>query len=115
MRAGGTRAGCHTRHGILRPMNDGYMWWLVLVGLGVGVALTWLSVVRLPRHEYDVDAVEREEEAALIAWTIESRGGVCPAPLAHEVLDLHQDYLATPGLAAPVLAADAPEARPGQA
>ncbi|MET0773603.1 MAG: hypothetical protein ABWZ82_10995 [Candidatus Limnocylindrales bacterium] len=96
-------------------MNDGYMWWLVLVGLGVGVALTWLSVVRLPRHEYDVDAVEREEEAALIAWTIESRGGVCPAPLAHEVLDLHQDYLATPGLAAPVLAAVAPEARPGEA
>ena len=82
-------------------MNDGYMWWLVLVGLGVGVALTWLSVVRLPRHEYEVDASEREEEAALIAATIEARGGVCPAPLALEVLDLHQDYLASPGLHAP--------------
>ena len=86
-------------------MNDGYMWWLVLVGLGVGVALTWLSVVRLPRHEYDVDASEREGEAALIAATIEARGGVCPAPLALEVLDLHQDYLASPGLQAPAVGA----------
>jgi hypothetical protein len=76
------------------------MWWLVLVGLGVGVALTWLSVVRLPRQEYDIGADEREEEAALIARTIESRGGICPAPLALEVLDLHQDYLASSGLSA---------------
>ena len=82
-------------------MNDGYMWWLVLVGLAVGVVLTWLSVVRLPRHEYDVDADERDEEATLIAATIESRGGICPAPLALEVLDLHEEYLAAPGLAQP--------------
>jgi hypothetical protein len=78
------------------------MWWLVLVGLAVGVVLTWLSVVRLPRHEYDVDADEREEEAMLIAATIEARGGICPAPLALEVLDLHQEYLATPGMSRPV-------------
>jgi len=95
-------------------MNDGYMWWLVLVGLGVGVVLTWLSVVRLPRHEYDVDADEREEEAALIAATIESRGGVCPPPLAFEVLDLHQEYLASPGLSAQIQAGGAPDVRPGQ-
>ena len=85
-------------------MNDGYMWWLVLVGLVVGVALTWLSVVRLPRHDYDIGTDEREEEAALIAATIEARGGICPAPLALEVLDLHQDYLASPGLRAPGIA-----------
>lgn len=77
-------------------MNDGYAWWLVLVGLGVGVALTWLSVVRLPRNEWDVGDGEREEEAGLIAATIAARGGVCPAPLALEVLDLHQEYLASP-------------------
>ena len=85
-------------------MNDGYMWWLVLVGLGVGVGLTWLSVVRLPRHDYDVESDEREEEAALIAATIEARGGICPAPLALEVLDLHQDYLGSPGLQGPAVA-----------
>jgi hypothetical protein len=85
-------------------MNDGYAWWLVLVGLGVGVALTWLSVVRLPRHEYDVGSDEREEEATLIASTIEARGGICPAPLALEVLDLHQDYLGGPGFSPPLAA-----------
>jgi hypothetical protein len=89
-------------------MNDGYAWWLVLVGLGVGVALTWLSVVRLPRHDYDVDTQEREDEATLIARTIESRGGICPAPLALEVLDLHEEYLGSPGFVAP-----APMAVPG--
>jgi len=93
-------------------MNDGYMWWLVLVGLVVGVVLTWLSVIRLPRHEYDVEADEREEEATLIAATIESRGGICPAPLALEVLDLHQEYLAAPGVARP-FGVSAPEAREG--
>jgi hypothetical protein len=82
-------------------MNDGYAWWLVLVGLGVGVALTWLSVVRLPRHEYDVSGDERDEEASLIAATIESRGGICPAPLALEVLDLHAEYLGSPAFRAP--------------
>lgn len=101
MSAGGTRAGCHTGRGILPAMNDGYAWWLVLVGLGAGVVLTWLSVVRLPRDAADIDADEREAEAALIAATIEARGGVCPAPLALEVLDLHQEYLTSPGLRAP--------------
>lgn len=82
-------------------MNDGYAWWLVLVGLGVGVALTWLSVVRLPRNEWDVATDEREEEAGLIAATIEARGGICPAPLALEVLDLHQEYLGSPSFRPP--------------
>lgn len=86
-------------------MNDGYAWWLVLVGLGVGVALTWLSVVRLPRDGRDLDDEEREAEAVLIASTIEARGGVCPAPLALEVLDLHEDYLAAPAFR-PVLPLD---------
>jgi hypothetical protein len=95
-------------------MNDGYMWWLVLVGLGVGVVLTWLSVVRLPRHEYDVDADEREEEATLIAATIESRGGICPAPLALEVLDLHQGYLASSGAPARAPTTGAWDAPAGQ-
>lgn len=93
-------------------MNDGYAWWLVLVGLGVGVALTWLSMVRLPRNEWDVGADEREEEAVLIASTIEVRGGVCPAPLALEVLDLHEEYLASPGLRAPIAVEPTPVGGP---
>jgi hypothetical protein len=85
-------------------MNDGYAWWLVLVGLGVGVALTWLSMTALAREESDVDPREREEEAGLIAATIEARGGICPPALALEVLDLHADHLASPAVRTPTTA-----------
>ncbi len=76
-------------------MNDGYAWWLILVGIAIGLALMWLTLARLPRAEDDVDLDEREQEAGWIGATIESRGGICPAPLALEVLDLHQEYLVT--------------------
>jgi hypothetical protein len=89
-------------------MNDGYAWWLVLVGLGIGVALTWLSMTALARAGSDVDAAEREEEAALIAATIEARGGICPPELALEVLDLHEDYLASPGVRVPAASPGTP-------
>jgi hypothetical protein len=78
-------------------MDDGYAWWLLLVGLAVGLALMWLALVRLPRAEDDVDPTEREIEADWISGTIESRGGICPQPLAAEVLDLHHEYLVSSG------------------
>jgi hypothetical protein len=59
-------------------------------------------MVRLPRNDWDVGSDEREEEAGLIAATIEARGGICPAPLALEVLDLHEEYLASPSFHPPV-------------
>ncbi|MBX3031948.1 MAG: hypothetical protein KF809_17520 [Chloroflexi bacterium] len=77
-------------------MNDGYTWWLVLVGIGVGLALMWLTLARLPRDEADVSDEERLEEASWIAATIESRGGICPPELAAEVLDLHESWLTAP-------------------
>jgi len=46
---------------------------------------------------------DRKDRERYIAATIEARGGICPAPLALEVLDLHQDYLASPGLQAPAM------------
>ena len=100
----GTRGACHRtgdRH-ILRPMNDGYAWWLVLVGLAVGLGVMWLALVRLPRDEDDIDLDEREHEAGWIGATIESRGGICPQPLAVEVLELHHEYLISSGGGAPL-------------
>src|SRR5690349_8662858 len=99
MSAGDTPGACHRsadRH-ILRPMNDGYAWWLLLVGLAIGLGLMWLALVRLPRAEDDVDAEEREREADWVSATVEARGGICPQPLAVEVLDLHAEYLVTSG------------------
>src|SRR3954468_19103183 len=74
-------------------MNDGFSWWLVVLGIAVGIGLVWLFTVRLPVGDSDVDAEERAEEANWISETIQSWGGVAPTPLVQEVLELHQRYL----------------------
>lgn len=89
-------------------MNDGYAWWLVLVGVGVGLTLMWLTLARLPRDDADVSDDERFEEAVWIAATIEGRGGICPPELAAEVLDLHEAWLTAPPTRIP-----APQPDPG--
>ena len=78
-------------------MNDGFAWWLVVLGIAVGVALVWLVIARLPRDESDVGEAEREVEAAWISRTIGAYGGLAPEPLVEEVLELHQHYLASTG------------------
>ena len=78
-------------------MNDGYAWWLVVVGIAIGIALVWLVIVRLPRAEDDVDEDERLIEAGWISRTIEAWGGIALAALVDEVLELHQSYLASGG------------------
>jgi hypothetical protein len=74
-------------------MNDGFSWWLVVLGIAVGIGLVWLFTVRLPVGESDIDEEETIEEAGWISETIESWGGVAPAPLVQEVLELHKRYL----------------------
>ena len=71
-------------------MNDGFSWWLVVLGIAVGIGLVWLFTVRLPVSESDIDAEETVEEASWISETIKSWGGVAPAPLVQEVLELHR-------------------------
>lgn len=78
-------------------MNDGYAWWMVIVGIAIGIALVWLVLVRLPRAEDDIDDDELRTEALWISRTIESDGGIAPQPLVEEVLELHRSYLATGG------------------
>jgi hypothetical protein len=84
---------------ILGRVNDGYLWWLMLVGAVIALAVVWILSVRLPRDEADVSPEERRAEAAWISRTIERYGGVAPEPLVEEVLELHAEYLASPGLA----------------
>jgi len=74
------------------------MLWLVLSGLAVGLFAAWLLLVRLPRDETDIDAMERRDEATWIGHTIEYHGGVAPPSLVEEVLDLHEAYLRDPKL-----------------
>jgi len=76
-------------------MNDGYTWWLVVLGIAIGVAVVWLTAVRLPRRDDDQTAAERESEARWIGATIERDGGIAPQALVEEILDLHRSYLAS--------------------
>jgi len=76
-------------------MNDGYTWWLVVLGIAIGVAVVWLTAVRLPRRDDDQTTSEREAEARWIGATIERDGGIAPQALVEEILDLHRSYLAS--------------------
>ena len=81
---------------MLGLMNDGWMLWLILVGLAIGVISSWLLLVRLPRDEEDSTSEQRRHEAEWISRTIERYGGVAPTSLVEEVLDLHQAYMREP-------------------
>ena len=74
-------------------MIDAWGVWLLLLGLVIGVAVTAVLLVRLPRREDDLDPAERRTEAGWIAGTIERHGGIAPVSLVEEVLDLHAAYL----------------------
>lgn len=83
-------------------MSDGFSLWLLLLGLVVGVAATWMLTARLARRDGDLTPGERTAEAAWIATTIEREGGVAPADLVEEVLELHAAYLASGAALPPV-------------
>jgi len=94
-------------------MIEAWVLWVFIVGLVAGGAIIGLLMVRLPRAEDDVDAPERTAEAAWISAVIERGGGVAPASLVEEVLDLHQAYLRDPRRAQlPVAPGSAPWAPP---
>ena len=79
-------------------MNDGFAWWLVVLGIAIGVGLSWLVLGRLPRAEADIDEDERAVEATWISRSIADYGGVAPAALVEEILELHRGYLRGPAL-----------------
>lgn len=74
-------------------MNNEYAWWLLVVGLAVGAVVVWLLIGGPARQEDDVEEEERALEASWISGTIERAGGVAPAELVAQVLELHQAYL----------------------
>jgi hypothetical protein len=86
---------------MLASMVEAWVLWLFIVGVAVGVVAALVVAVRLPRQEDDVGDLERPSEAAWISSIIERHGGVAPASLVEEVLDLHQAYLRDPRLARP--------------
>ena len=88
-------------------MNNEFQWWLLVVGIALGAALVWFLIGSIPRTDDDVTESERALEAEWISGVIEERGGVAPALLVEEVLDLHRAYLRRTPLEVPD---DEPEA-----
>ena len=74
-------------------MTAQYIGWALVVGLAIGGALVWFAIGRLPRSGDEVPDRERAAEAAWISRTIDARGGMAPADLVEEVLELHTEYL----------------------
>ena len=91
-------------------MNAEFNWWLLIVGLVIGAALTWLVMADLTRRDEDVDAAEQASEARWIATILTDAGRPIATERVDEVLRLHREYLAAPPPDDPVLVANEDEA-----
>jgi hypothetical protein len=76
------------------PMSDEFNWWLLIVGVVAGAALTWLVVADSSRREREVGERELPAEASWIARSL----GQPPvdADTAERVLRAHRRYLGFP-------------------
>lgn len=74
-------------------MSLDFNWWLLLVGLGFGAALTWLILADLGRREADLSARERGNEVLWVADELAAEGTPAPDQLVERVLELHATYL----------------------
>src|SRR5262249_9485132 len=77
-----------------RSVRADFNWWLVLVGVVLGAALTWLVISETQRRERDVSERELEAEAAWISRTVDTPG--LDADRVEQVLRAHRRYLRFP-------------------
>jgi hypothetical protein len=71
-----------------------FHFWLIVVGLVAGAALTWLVMADTTRRDEEIDEREIEAEAAWIASTLDEP--LVDADIAAEVLRAHRRYLGFP-------------------
>jgi hypothetical protein len=91
-------------------MNAEFNWWLLIVGLVVGAALTWLVMSESARRDIDETEEEQRGEARWISSLVSGAGRQIPPERVEEILRLHREYLAAPPPDDPTPEADAPEA-----
>ena len=77
-------------------MNAEFDWWLLIVGLILGGALTWLVMSETARRDSDIDEAEQRGEALWIATTLSAAGRDVEPGRVDEILRLHREYLAAP-------------------
>jgi hypothetical protein len=75
-------------------MSAEFNWWLLLVGLVVGGALTWLVLADSRRRDQEIDEAEVGAEAGWIARTLDDPR--LDAEQAERVLRAHRRYLGFP-------------------
>jgi hypothetical protein len=94
-------------------MNAEFNWWLLIVGLVVGAALTWLVMSESVRRDIDETEEEQRGEARWISSLVSGAGRQIPPERVEEILRLHGEYLAAPPPDDPIAPgpdADTPEA-----
>lgn len=75
-------------------MSAEFNWWLLIVGIVAGGALTWLVLADSNRRDAEISD---EELAAEAAWIARSLGQpLVDADVAEEVLRAHRRYLGFP-------------------
>jgi hypothetical protein len=77
-------------------MNAEFNWWLLIVGLVVGAALTWLVMSESVRRDIDVTEAEQRGEARWISALVSGAGRPIAPERVEEILRLHREYLAAP-------------------
>jgi hypothetical protein len=77
-------------------MNAEFNWWLLIVGLVLGAALTWLVMAETTRRDADLTESEQRGEALWIATVLSSSGQPVEGERVEEILRLHREYLAAP-------------------
>jgi hypothetical protein len=70
-----------------------FNWWLLIVGLVVGVGLTWLVLADTRRRDVDVEERELVDEAAWLTDAMAADGEPIPPEVVERMLRLHRVYL----------------------
>jgi hypothetical protein len=77
-------------------VNAEFNWWLLIVGLVLGAAFTWLVMAESTRRDADLTEKEQRGEAHWIASVLTSTGRPTDRADVDEILELHRQYLAAP-------------------
>jgi len=77
-------------------VNAEFNWWLLIVGLVLGAALTWLVMAESTRRDADVSEAEQRGEALWIASMLSAGEEPADAARVERILRLHREYLAAP-------------------